>query len=284
MRAAQLKVGGEYARWREWSMDAPERLALLELQGKGWVMARRDDGEQERIRTTDLAGPFDVVQRQYETRKAEHQRTMELRLTWEQFRAGEPCPGCGRPYRGSRVDLPGLAIQLLDAGAESGTLDPALSMDVGPLYARMVEQLLAAGCVEQTPSGLAITDRGRSALVDRREDEAFLVGHRDCHAIRHGVAGGPVHCGHCCPPPPLSPEVLAKLAILLRPMLAEPKPARDVAPAAVPTRRPRLRLTDEQQRVLETTANRRGMSVKAALTALLAEAADGDAPAQRSGR
>jgi hypothetical protein len=247
-------------------------------------MVRRDDGQQERIRTTDLAGPFDVVQRQYETRKAEHQRTMELRLAWEQFRAGEPCPGCGRPYRGSRVDLPGLAVQLLDAGAESGTLDPALSMAAGPQYARMVEQLLAAGCVEQTPSALVITERGRSVLVDRREDEAFLAGHRDCHAIRHGVAGGPVHCGHCCPPPPLSPEVLAKLAILLRPMLAEPRPARDVAPAAVPTRRPQLRLTDEQQRLLETTANRRGMSVKAALTALLTEAADRDAPADRAGR
>ncbi len=196
MRAAQLKVGGEYARWREWSMNPPERLVLLELQGKGWVMVRRDDGQQERIRTTDLAGPFDVVQRQYETRKAEHQRTMELRLTWEQFRAGEPCPGCGRPYRGFRVDLPGLAIQLLDAGAESGTLVPALSLGAAPLHARMV--------------GFAITDRGRSVLVDRREDEAVLAGHRGCHAIRHGVAGGPVHCGQCCPPPPLSPEVLAK--------------------------------------------------------------------------
>lgn len=58
-------------------MDSPKRLVLLELQGKGWVMVRRDDGQQERIRTTDLAGPFDVVQRQYETRKAEHQRTMD---------------------------------------------------------------------------------------------------------------------------------------------------------------------------------------------------------------
>jgi hypothetical protein len=60
VRATQLKVGGEYARWREWSMEAPERLVLLELQGKGWVTIRRDDGEQERIRSTDLIGPFDM--------------------------------------------------------------------------------------------------------------------------------------------------------------------------------------------------------------------------------
>jgi hypothetical protein len=279
VRATQLKVGEEYARWREWSMDAPERLVLLELQGKGWVMVRRDDGERERIRTTDLAGPFDAVQRQYEARKAEHQRMMELRLTWEQFSAGEPCPGCGRPYRGSRVELPGLAVQLLEAGEESGMVDP-LSIEAEPLRARMVEELLTAGSVKQTPNGLVITGRGRGVLADRREDKTFLTRHRDCHAHRHGVAGGPVHCGHCCPPPPLSPEVLAKIAVLLRPTPAALKPGRGVAPAAVPTPRPRLRLTDDQQRLLETTANRRGMPVKEALTALLTEAAAGDGPSQ----
>jgi hypothetical protein len=284
VRAAQLEVGGEYARWREWSMDAPERLVLLELQGKGWVMVRREDGEQERIRTTDLAGPFDVVQRRHEQRQAEHQRMMELRLTWEQLSAGEPCPGCGRPYRGSRVDLPGLAIQLLEAGEDSGILDPDLSIEAEPLRARMVDQLLTAGCAEQTPNGLVMTERGRGVLVDQREDEAFLAGHRDCHAIRHSVAGGPVHCGHCCPPPPLSPEQAAKIAVLLGPALTKPATARNGALAAVPTRRPRLRLTDEQQQLLETAANRRGMSVKAALTALLTEVANGDAPTQRAGQ
>jgi hypothetical protein len=262
-------------------MEAPERLVLLELQGKGWVMVRRDDGEQERIRTTDLAGPFDVVQRQYEARKAEHQRMMELRLTWEQFSAGEPCPGCGRPYRGSRVELPGLAVQLLEAGEKSGMVDPALSIEAESLRARMLEGLLTTGCVKQAPNGLVITDRGRGVLADRREDEAFLARHRDCHTHRHGVAGGPLHCGRCCPPPPLSPEVLAKIAVLLRPTPAGVKSGRDVAPAAVRTPRPKLRLTDDQQRLLETTANRRGMPVKEVLTALLTEAVAGDGPFQR---
>jgi hypothetical protein len=114
------------------------------------------------------------VQRQYEARKAEHQRMMELRLTWEQFSAGEPCPGCGRPDRGSRVELPGLACQLLEAGEESGMVDSALSIEAEPLRARMVEDLLTAGCVKQVSNGLVITDRGRGVLADRREDEAFL--------------------------------------------------------------------------------------------------------------
>jgi hypothetical protein len=265
-------------------MEAPERLVLLELQGKGWVTIRRDDGEQERIRSTDLIGPFDVIQRQYEARKAEHQRMMELRLTWEQFSAGERCPGCGRPYKGSRVELPGLACQLLEAGQESGMVNPALSIEAEPLRARMVEVLLTAGCVNQVSNGLVITDRGRGVLADRREDEAFLTRHRDCHAHRHGVAGGPVHCGHCCPPPPLSPEVLAKVAVLLRPRPAAFKSGRDVAPAVVPTPRPRLRLTDDQQRLLEMTANRRGMPVKEALTALLTEAAAGDGSFRQGGQ
>src|SRR6266487_2731893 len=122
VRVAQLNVGGEYARWREGSMDAPERLVLLELHGKGWVTVRRDDGEQERIRTTDLAGPFDEVQRQHREQKADHERLSGLRLTWEQFSAGEPCPGCGRPYQGSRIDLPAVPVQLLEAEQESRTL------------------------------------------------------------------------------------------------------------------------------------------------------------------
>jgi hypothetical protein len=123
VRVTQLNVGDEYARWREGSMDAPERLVLLELHGKGWVTVRRDDGEQERIRTTDLAGPF-----------------------------------------------PGLAVQLLEAGQESRTLDAGLSIEGEPLRAGMVEQLLIAGCVEQTPSGLVITERGRSVLADHHAD------------------------------------------------------------------------------------------------------------------
>jgi hypothetical protein len=264
-------------------MDAPERLVLLELHGKGWVTVRRDDGEQERIRTTDLAGSFDEVQRRHQERKAEHQRLAELRLIWEQFSAGEPCPGCGRPYQGSRIDVPGPAVQLLEAGQASRTLDAALSIESESARARMVEQLLTAACVEQTPRGLVITERGRSVLADHHADEAFLSEHRDCHAHRHRVSGGPVHCGRCCPPPPLSPVQVAQPAVLLGPALAEQRTPRKVATAA-PAQRPRLRLTDEQRQLLQTAADRRGASVKEALTALLSEAAEDDDPSHQAGR
>jgi len=63
------------------------------------------------------------VQRRHREQKADHERLSGLRLTWDQFSAGEPCPGCGRPYQGSRIDLPAVPVQLLEAEQESRTLD-----------------------------------------------------------------------------------------------------------------------------------------------------------------
>jgi hypothetical protein len=76
MRTAQLKVNGIYARW-EYGLGVPERLVLLELQGRGWILVRREDGEQERIRTDKLAGPFETVWHEYEEREA-HARRLQL--------------------------------------------------------------------------------------------------------------------------------------------------------------------------------------------------------------
>ncbi len=42
---------------------------------------------------------------------------LELRLTWEQLSAGEPCPGWVRPCQGFRIDLPGLAIPFIQGVA-----------------------------------------------------------------------------------------------------------------------------------------------------------------------
>jgi hypothetical protein len=145
MRTAQLKVGGVYGRWQGFGPQAPERLVLIELHGKGWITVRRDDGEQERIRTDALRGPFDEVQRQYQEREAHAGHPQAIRLDWEQFRAGEPCPGCGRPYRGSRPDLPGLALQVLATGRESRALDPTAVDVAEPVRARMIEELVATG-------------------------------------------------------------------------------------------------------------------------------------------
>lgn len=64
MRTAQLKVGEAYARW-EYGLGVPERLVLLELQGRGWILVRREDGDQERIRTDKLAGWFETIWHEY---------------------------------------------------------------------------------------------------------------------------------------------------------------------------------------------------------------------------
>jgi hypothetical protein len=55
------RSAGSTPKWGEWLIDVPECLVLLELHEKGRVTGRRDDGEQERIRTTDLSGPFEVL-------------------------------------------------------------------------------------------------------------------------------------------------------------------------------------------------------------------------------
>lgn len=163
MRTAQLKIGGVYGRWSGLG-EAPERLVLVELDGKGWIMVQRDDGERERIRTDDLHGPFEEVQRKHQEREAHVRHLQDIRLAWEQFQAGEPCPACGRPWRGTRPDLPGLALKVLATGRETSVLDPTAADE--RVRVRMVEALVAAGCAQRTPDGLVITDRGGAPAAD----------------------------------------------------------------------------------------------------------------------
>jgi hypothetical protein len=155
------------------------------------------------------------VQREYQERQAHARHLQAIRLDWEQYRAGQPCPGCGRPYGGSRIDLPGLALQVLATGRVSRTLDPAAVDMAEPVRVRMLEQLVATGCAKRMPGGPVITDHGRSVLAEQDDDEAFEAAHRDCRFRIfgwHRVSGGPPHCGACCPPPPFSPQVLDTVA------------------------------------------------------------------------
>lgn len=66
-------------------MEEAKRLALVELHGKGWITVRRDDGQQERIRTDTLRGPFDEVQRAHQERQAHTQHLQAIRLDWERY-------------------------------------------------------------------------------------------------------------------------------------------------------------------------------------------------------
>lgn len=53
---------------------------------------------------------------------------------------------------------------------------------------------------------------------DHEEDD-FRRQHPHCHAGRHRVGDGPMHCLACCPPPPLDISQLAQIAQMLKPIL-----------------------------------------------------------------
>jgi hypothetical protein len=90
------------------------------------------------------------------------------RFFQQAIRAGEPCPGCGRPYGGSRPDLPGLALQAVATGRESPALAPTVMEVAERVRARMLEELVAMGCAEWVSSGPVITDQGRRACSPTR--------------------------------------------------------------------------------------------------------------------
>lgn len=48
------------------------------------------------------------------------------------------------------------------------------------------------------------------------EEARFEEAHRDCHAMRHSVSGSlTMHCGKCCPSPPLSPRQIERIGRIL---------------------------------------------------------------------
>lgn len=56
---------------------------------------------------------------------------------------------------------------------------------------------------------------------EKREYDAaqadFAARHKDCHSHSWSVSGSrTLHCGYCCPPPPLSERQLERLGTLLR--------------------------------------------------------------------
>lgn len=50
------------------------------------------------------------------------------------------------------------------------------------------------------------------------EGARYKAAHGGCRAHRWSMQGSlTTHCGRCCPPPPLSPDQIARLRVLLRP-------------------------------------------------------------------
>ncbi|GLY85992.1 hypothetical protein Airi02_039210 [Actinoallomurus iriomotensis] len=124
--------------------------------------------------------------------------TDEMRLTWEEFVAGEDCRGCGKPLR--------------RASSEPSWYSK------GTAFYSAQEQAAAAA-----------------------EEAAFQEHHAICNAVRWSIQGrAGVHCGRCCPPPPLSPRQLRavmKIASNVKTDGAQPPVSAPQAPAA--RRRPR---------------------------------------------
>lgn len=123
----------------------------------------------------DLNAPFEFTrQAEKKQREAEHIRDSVRcdvpSLTWDQYVAGEPCPGCGRPYR-----------------------DDERWESKGTMY---------------------LTDDERAR--HDAEEARYKRDHPECHSHRHSVSGSlTLHCGKCCPPPPMSPTQREEIGRLL---------------------------------------------------------------------
>jgi hypothetical protein len=125
----------------------------------------------------DLETPFRVTAKDERQQRDRQNLRRSMRcevpqLSYEQYRAGTPCPGCGRPY-----------------------VDAEPFENKGTMHFSDAER--ARYDVEQT---------------------RFKGAHGACGSHRHSVTGSlTMHCGKCCPMPPLSPTQIAQLGALLRP-------------------------------------------------------------------
>lgn len=132
-----------------------------------------DLAEYERI--GDLDTPFELTKKHERAQKQSEHIRDAVRcetppLTWEDYVAGEPCSGCGRPYRDR-------------------------------------ERWEFRGTIHMTHE-----ERERYDAEEARYKEA----HGSCGSHRHSVSGSlTMHCGKCCPAPPLSPAQIERIGRIL---------------------------------------------------------------------
>jgi hypothetical protein len=62
----------------------------------------------------------------------------------------------------------------------------------------------------------------REVAIAAIEEHDWRTRHGDCHAVRHGFAYGPTHCGRCCAPPPMSPEQIQRVVAIMQPYFPAP--------------------------------------------------------------
>ncbi|MCO7221513.1 hypothetical protein [Klenkia sp. PcliD-1-E] len=65
------------------------------------------------------------------------------------------------------------------------------------------------------PPLMKLTEREKPEYDAAQAD--FAAGHKDCRSHRWSMSGSrAMHCGYCCPPPPLSDRQMERLGMLLR--------------------------------------------------------------------
>jgi hypothetical protein len=103
--------------------------------------------------------------------------------------------------------------------AESPITDAQIdALAVLLLFENHVSNLVALGLAEPASADrLSITEGGQRSLAAlRAETERYARQHGDCRGGRQRVGHGPQHCFECCPPPPMSPEQIERVAAILR--------------------------------------------------------------------
>jgi hypothetical protein len=92
------------------------------------------------------------------------------------------------------------------------------------------------GCGQPLRDGLGDWPSLLNLTPDQRTEydqveERFQDQHRDCRSHRWGLSGNrTLHCGYCCPPPPLSPRQVERLSQIFssRPVRPEDQDAWDL--------------------------------------------------------
>ncbi|MDQ3931858.1 MAG: hypothetical protein M3252_03345 [Actinomycetota bacterium] len=233
MRSADINIGDLYAvehdiegerapshfseTFPQWKAEAREHLGV----GR-WAVHLLELDRDVEVSSAAIQEPWDHYAERMQRRQAARKNVLSERLTWEEFENGEPCPGCGRPYvdDAPRVLTFTNAVKAVERLLKEGSVPPA------ELDSRVYARLVGHGLVEHDGDTLIPTARAREALRLRREDEQWRENHECPDDIpRRGWAtygGGSTHCGGCCPPAPLSPETLDKVARILTTMAHRP--------------------------------------------------------------
>jgi len=160
-------------------------------------------------------------------REAAERGLAAKQLTWERFDAGDACPGCGRPYR--RELLPEVCLfevecleRMLQGPLDGTAMSSSKTRGTPYPLRNQVLTVFTKGLAtyDRATDLFTITPDGQRRLAIWREDNDWLEAHRatheDIHSHSFNCSGGPIHCGLCCPPPPLSPGQIARIASIIR--------------------------------------------------------------------